>query len=63
MNGGTSYCKGCPATNNSQQEKVGKPRERCGDGVTDDGIMLLVIHALKTEAKYRESWRQCVEGA
>ena len=43
--------------------KVEKPRERCGDGVTDDGIMLLVIHALKTEAKYRESWRQCVEGA
>ena len=51
MNGGTSYCKGCPATENSQQEKVGKPRERCGDGVTDDGIMLLVIHSSKTEAK------------
>jgi len=45
------------------KRRVGKPRERWDDGVREDGIMLLGTQASQTEAKGRESWKQCIEGA
>jgi len=53
--GGTSHTKESPATNNSQQRRVGKPRKRWKDGVREDAVALRGTWALKTKAKYREN--------
>ena len=45
-----------------RNRRVGKLSKRWEDGVRDDGIMLLGTLASKTEAKDRESWRQCIKG-
>jgi hypothetical protein len=50
-NGGTSYTKGSPAINSSQQEKIMNPQEKWEDGVREDAIALLGSRVWKTNAK------------
>jgi hypothetical protein len=58
-NGATSFFKGSPATNNSQQEKsMIHPRKRWEDGVREDAVVLFGTRVWKTIAKDKGSWRQ-----
>jgi hypothetical protein len=45
------------------KRRVGKPRKRWEDGVTEDAVELLGIRAWKSKAKDREFWRHRIEEA
>jgi hypothetical protein len=55
QNGGTLYAKEVLQQITHSNRRVGKPRERWEDGVSDDGIMLLGTQTSKTKTKDRES--------